>query len=69
MDEDDVAEVQRLAPIVCRADEVSVCAEADESPPNSGWIEVAPSRDSAVLTTAFDVFGASIVLSARSLSR
>ena len=56
-----------LAPIFCRADEVSVCAVADESPPNSGWIDVAPSRDSVVLTTALDVFGATIVLSARSL--
>src|SRR5215469_9199089 len=53
-------------PIRCRAAAFSAWAVLDDRPLNRGWIEVAPSRDSAVFTTAFDVFGASAVLPRRS---
>jgi hypothetical protein len=53
-------------PIRCRAAEFKAPAVPDGRPLSRGWIEVAPSRDSAVFTTAFDVSGASAVLPRRS---
>src|SRR5258708_22196416 len=66
--EDDVPDVQSAEALNSAARQrIGRQAWPDDRPLNSGWIEVAPSRDSAAFTTAFDVFGASAVLPRRSV--